>query len=149
MLCSVRPSERLVRIKNLLTILQGNERSKQILNQFQFQFGTEPIQVSGQVLNPPELFMPGLGPFSAAKNWGAESGSRLDFKQRGGPTELLTAYVTYDPSAKDLARDYASLISQVCFLFFRLAQLVGFSEKKCTEAVNALSGPGRTKGIAY
>jgi len=74
--------------------------------------GLEPIKVNARALPAPELFMPGLGPFPAHKNWGAESGTRLNYNANPQSIVTMTAYVTYEPTAQDMAREYSSLIQQ-------------------------------------
>jgi len=114
MLCSVKPTDRLERIKSLPETLKANNYSSKILANFKMEIGSEAIQVRTNLLDAPQLFMPGLGPFSAAKNWGMESGTKLNFSQSkvSGNMSEVTAYVTYEPAAQDMARDYASLIMQ-------------------------------------
>jgi len=114
MLCSVKPQDRLPRIKSLPTQLHDHPNASRILSLFNMKIGTDPIQVKTVTLPAPELFMPGAGNFSAAKNWGMESGTKLNFAQSkvSGPNQELTAYVTYEPSAEAMARDYGTMISQ-------------------------------------
>jgi len=111
-LCSVKPVERLERIRSLPETLKANKDGLKILELFKMQIGSNCVEVNAHTLPAPELFMPGLGPFQGSKNWGMESGAKLSFAQLKPAVTEMTAYITYDPSAQDMARDYAQLIAE-------------------------------------
>lgn len=111
-LCSVKPQDRKPRIVSLPALLT-KDKAKQLLEMWQVRIGTELTQVNAKALMSPQLFMPGLGNFDGGANWGAQCGNRLNFASTHKQATEVTAYITYEPNAQDMARDYATLISEV------------------------------------
>jgi len=111
-LCSVKPQDRLPRILSLPKTLLEHEYSAKVLEIFKMKISSEPVKVKTINLPAPELFMPGAGNFQATKSWGTECGTKLSYRDVKVPVVEMTAYVTYDPSAESMARDYAQLIMQ-------------------------------------
>lgn len=109
-ICSVKPQDRVPRIKDLPTLLQ-NDKAKRIMEIFRMKVDSNLIEVKATTVPQPWLQMPGVQDFAPQKSWGPETGRDLKYTLKGDP-RLVTCYAIFDPQGADLAKDYAIAISK-------------------------------------
>eukprot|EP00029_Vermamoeba_vermiformis_P008737 TRINITY_DN4170_c0_g1_i2.p1 TRINITY_DN4170_c0_g1~~TRINITY_DN4170_c0_g1_i2.p1 ORF type:complete len:657 (-),score=199.23 TRINITY_DN4170_c0_g1_i2:87-2057(-) len=108
-ICSVKPPERMTRIKELPALLMRSPNSKKILESFGVQVESNLISVPSKMLNPPKLITP-TKTFEYEGAFGAELGRDFAFNDKQPRT--LNIIVTYDDEhdCKDLAEYYVKQI---------------------------------------
>jgi hypothetical protein len=108
-ICSVKPPERMTRIKELPALLMSSPGSKKILDSFGVQVETSPVSVPSKTLNPPRLITP-TKTFEYGGAFGADLGK--DFAFNNKEPRVLHIIVTYDddPSCKQLVEYYVKEI---------------------------------------
>jgi hypothetical protein len=97
-ICSVKPQDRVPRIKDLPVLLQ-NDKAKKIMEIFRMKVDSNLIEVKASTVPQPWLQMPGVQDFAPQKSWGPETGRDLKYTLKGDP-RVVTCYAIFDQQVR-------------------------------------------------